>query len=60
MGKNYQLAIIGSGSGGREAARLAARSGLRTALVEEDRIGGTCCHSSCYAVLALQATRSSF
>jgi pyruvate/2-oxoglutarate dehydrogenase complex dihydrolipoamide dehydrogenase (E3) component len=60
MGDNYQLAIIGSGSGGREATRLAARNGLRTALIERDRIGGTCFHSGCYAVLALQASAREF
>jgi dihydrolipoamide dehydrogenase len=60
MGENYQLAIIGSGSGGREAIRLAARNGLRTALIEKDRIGGTCFHSGCYAVLSLQASARQF
>ncbi len=60
MGDNYQVAILGSGSGGREAARLAARNGLRTALIEKDRIGGTCFHSGCYAVLALQASARQF
>src|ERR1700736_5011368 len=60
MGKHYQLAIIGSGSGGREAARLAARHGLRTALIEKDRLGGTCFHSGGYAVLALQASARQF
>jgi dihydrolipoamide dehydrogenase len=60
MGDHYQLAIIGSGSGGREAARLAARNGLRTALIEKDRLGGTCFHSGCYAVLALQASARQF
>jgi pyruvate/2-oxoglutarate dehydrogenase complex dihydrolipoamide dehydrogenase (E3) component len=60
MGENYQLAIIGSGSGGREATRLAARNGLRTALIEKDRIGGTCFHSGCYAVLSLQASARQF
>src|SRR6476620_11273590 len=60
MADNYQLAIMGSGSGGREAIRLAARSGLRTALIERDRIGGTCFHSGCYAVLALQASAREF
>jgi dihydrolipoamide dehydrogenase len=60
MGDNYQLAIIGSGSGGREATRLAARNGLRTALIERDRLGGTCFHSGCYAVLALQASARQF
>jgi thioredoxin reductase len=41
-GDHYQLAVIGSGSGGREATLLAARKGLRTALVERDKIGGIC------------------
>jgi len=53
--RHYQLAVIGSGSGGREATLLAARKGLRTALIEGDKIGGACFHSGCYAVLALQA-----
>src|SRR3984893_1145432 len=60
MAKNYQLAIIGSGSGGRAASLLAARNGLRTALIEKDKIGGTCFHSGCYAVLALQASAREF
>src|SRR5260370_22410502 len=60
MSNNYQLAIIGSGSGGREATRLAARKGLRTALIEADRIGGTCFHRVCYAVSALQACAREF
>jgi dihydrolipoamide dehydrogenase len=60
MSDHYQVAIIGSGSGGREATLLAARKGLRTALVERDKIGGTCFHRGCYAVLALQACARQF
>ena len=60
MGDNYQLVIIGSGSGGREAARLAARNGLRTALIERDRLGGACFHTGCYALLTLQASAREF
>jgi dihydrolipoamide dehydrogenase len=60
MGENYQLVIIGSGSGGREAARLAARDGLRTALIERDRLGGVCFHRGCYALLTLQACAREF
>jgi dihydrolipoamide dehydrogenase len=60
MSDHYQLAIIGSGSGGREAARLAARNGLRSALIEKGRLGGTCFHNGCYAVLALQASARQF
>jgi dihydrolipoamide dehydrogenase len=60
MNNNYQLAIIGSGSGGREATLLAARKGLRTALIEGDKIGGTCFHRGSYAVRALQACARQF
>jgi pyruvate/2-oxoglutarate dehydrogenase complex dihydrolipoamide dehydrogenase (E3) component len=57
---HYHLAVIGSGSGGREATLLAAREGLRTAVVERDKIGGICFHRGCYAVLALQACARQF
>jgi dihydrolipoamide dehydrogenase len=60
MSDHYQLVVIGSGSGGREATLLAARKGLRTALVERDKIGGTCFHRGCYAVRALQACARQF
>jgi glutathione reductase (NADPH) len=55
MANNYQLAVIGSGSGGREAVRLAARKGLRAVLIERDGLGGTCFRNGCYAVRILQA-----
>jgi dihydrolipoamide dehydrogenase len=57
---HYQLVVIGSGSGGREASLLGARKGLRTALIEGDKIGGVCFHSGCYAVRALQACAHQF
>jgi dihydrolipoamide dehydrogenase len=59
-GNYYQLVVIGSGSGGREATLLAARQGLRTALIERDKIGGICFHRGCYAILALQACARQF
>jgi pyruvate/2-oxoglutarate dehydrogenase complex dihydrolipoamide dehydrogenase (E3) component len=49
----YQVAVIGSGSAGRAATLLAAGSGLRTAIIEKDRIGGTAFHRGCYAVAGL-------
>jgi dihydrolipoyl dehydrogenase len=49
----YQVAVIGSGSAGRVATLLAAQQGLRTVLIEKDRIGGTAFHSGCYAVTGL-------
>jgi dihydrolipoamide dehydrogenase len=53
--KHYQLAIVGSGSGGREAALVAAKEGLKVLLVEKDTLGGTCLHHGCYPVRALRA-----
>jgi dihydrolipoamide dehydrogenase len=53
--KHYQLAVIGSGSGGREAAFAAADSGLKVLLIEKDTLGGTCLHRGCYPVRALRA-----
>jgi dihydrolipoamide dehydrogenase len=53
--KHYQLAIVGSGSGGREAALVAAKEGLKVLLVEKDTLGGTCLHHGCYPIRALRA-----
>jgi len=49
----YLVAVIGSGSAGRAATLLAAGSGLRVAMIEKDRIGGTAFHRGCYAVAGL-------
>jgi dihydrolipoamide dehydrogenase len=57
--QHYQLVVIGSGSGGREASLMGARRGLRTALVEGDKIGGVCFHNGCYAVRCLASLRTS-
>jgi dihydrolipoyl dehydrogenase len=60
MSDHYQLAVIGSGAGGREATLLAARKGLRTAIIERDKLGGTSFHRGCYAICALQACARQF
>lgn len=44
---DYDLFVIGAGSGGVRAARIAAASGARTAIAEEFRIGGTCVIRGC-------------
>jgi glutathione reductase (NADPH) len=43
----YDLLVIGAGSGGVRAARVAANHGARTAIVEEYRVGGTCVIRGC-------------
>jgi glutathione reductase (NADPH) len=44
---DYDLFVIGAGSGGVRAARLAAMSGAKVAIAEEDRVGGTCVVRGC-------------
>ena len=44
---DYDLFVIGGGSGGVRAARIAAQHGARVALAEEYRFGGTCVIRGC-------------
>lgn len=43
----YDLIVIGAGSGGVRAARIAAGLGRRVAIIEEDKVGGTCVIRGC-------------
>jgi len=47
MAYDYDLFVIGGGSGGVRAARIAANSGAKVALAEEYRMGGTCVIRGC-------------
>jgi len=47
MSFDYDLFVIGGGSGGVRAARVAAAEGAKVALAEEDRYGGTCVIRGC-------------
>ena len=47
MKYDYDLFVIGGGSGGVRASRMAAMTGARVALAEEDRMGGTCVIRGC-------------
>ena len=44
---DYDLFVIGAGSGGVRAARMAALSGARVGVAEEHRVGGTCVIRGC-------------
>lgn len=46
-GFDYDLVVIGAGSGGVRAARVAASHGAKVAIVEEFRVGGTCVIRGC-------------
>src|SRR6202521_1765430 len=44
---DFDVAILGGGMGGYPAAIRAAQLGLKVALVEGDKLGGTCLHVGC-------------
>jgi glutathione reductase (NADPH) len=46
-GYDYDLFVIGAGSGGVRAARIAAKHGAKVAIAEEYRVGGTCVIRGC-------------
>ena len=43
----FDLFVIGAGSGGVRASRMAAQAGARVAVVEESALGGTCVNAGC-------------
>ena len=45
--EEFDLVVVGAGSGGVRAARLAAQSGARVAVVESSDLGGTCVNLGC-------------
>ncbi|MDO4791175.1 MAG: dihydrolipoyl dehydrogenase [Buchananella hordeovulneris] len=49
----YDVVILGGGSGGYAAALRGAQLGLKVALVEADKLGGTCLHRGCIPTKAL-------
>jgi dihydrolipoamide dehydrogenase len=49
----FDLVILGGGSGGYAAALRAAQLGLDVALIEKDKLGGTCLHRGCIPTKAL-------
>lgn len=49
----FDLVVLGGGSGGYSAAIRATELGMTVALVEEDKLGGTCLHRGCIPTKAL-------
>ncbi|QZY30384.1 dihydrolipoyl dehydrogenase [Nocardioides coralli] len=50
---DFDVLVLGAGSGGYACALRAAQLGLSVALVEKDRLGGTCLHVGCIPTKAL-------
>lgn len=47
MTNTYDVVVLGAGSGGYAAALRAAQLGQSVALIEKDKVGGTCLHRGC-------------
>lgn len=51
--ENFDVVILGGGNGGYSAAFRATALGLSVAMVEKDKVGGTCLHRGCIPTKAL-------
>jgi dihydrolipoamide dehydrogenase len=54
--EEFDLVVLGGGPGGYAAALYGASAGLRIAMVEEQRVGGTCLHRGCIPAKELLQT----
>ena len=52
-GTSFDVVVLGGGSGGYACALRAAHLGLTVALIEKDKLGGTCLHKGCIPTKAL-------
>lgn len=53
---DYKLAVIGAGPGGYTAAIRAAQMGMKTCLIEADRLGGVCLNRGCIPTKSIIAS----
>ncbi len=53
MGERFDVIVIGAGPGGYVVAIKCAKAGLRTAIVENRRVGGTCLNRGCIPAKAM-------
>ncbi len=53
MAASFDLVVLGAGSGGYACALRAAQLGFTVALVEKDKVGGTCLHRGCIPTKAM-------
>jgi dihydrolipoamide dehydrogenase len=56
----YDIVVIGGGPGGYATALYAGAAGLSVAIVEKDKVGGTCLHRGCVPAKEFLETASVF
>jgi dihydrolipoamide dehydrogenase len=56
VAEHFDVVVLGGGPGGYAAALYGAAAGLRIAMVEEARVGGTCLHRGCIPAKELLQT----
>jgi len=60
MAEEFDLVVVGGGPGGYAAALYAAGAGMSVAVVEKDKVGGTCLHRGCIPAKHYLETASVF
>ena len=60
MAESFDLVIIGGGPGGYAAALYGASAGLTVAMIEKDKVGGTCLHRGCIPAKEFLETAATF
>jgi dihydrolipoamide dehydrogenase len=60
VAEQFDVVVIGGGPGGYSAALYGAAAGLNIAVVEQDKLGGTCLHRGCIPAKEFLETASAF
>ncbi|HVM09521.1 MAG TPA: dihydrolipoyl dehydrogenase [Acidimicrobiales bacterium] len=60
MAEQFDVVVIGGGPGGYAAALYGAAAGLNIAVVEKDKVGGTCLHRGCIPAKEFLETASTY